>query len=126
MVDEDNKNVYTAMFTPHTEGEYRAVLHNNLGEPETETARFTVYQDLLELRYISADREMLDQLAAITGGQMLELDELNDLPEKIKAFERLSCERIRPEDIWDTPLVFGILVAMLGCEWLLRRTSGLV
>ncbi len=125
-LERENANVYIARCTPEQQGEYKATLHNNIGQPEQETLRFTVYQDSIETRYISADREFLDQLSHTTGGESLELAELGALPEKVKVFEKLSCMRSKPRDIWDRLSVFGTLVCLLGVEWFVRRASGLV
>jgi hypothetical protein len=125
-LERDNTNIYVARYTPEQQGEYRATLHNNIGQPKEETLRFTVYHDSIETRYISADRELLDQLAHTTGGESLELSELGTLPEKVRVFEKLSCVRSKPHDIWDRLSVFGTLVCLLGVEWFVRRASGLV
>jgi hypothetical protein len=124
--EQDNENVYMAHYTPEEQGEYKAVLHNNIGEPNEDTARFTVYYDSLETRYVSADREFLNQISYATGGESLELSSLNLLPGKIKLYESLLCEQTKPEDIWDRLPIFSILVALLGIEWLIRRASGLL
>ncbi|MBN1972394.1 MAG: VWA domain-containing protein [Sedimentisphaerales bacterium] len=123
---QDNPNIYMAHYTPEEQGEYKAVLHNNIGEPDKETARFTVYYDSLETRYVSADRDFLDQISYATGGESLELAELGSLPGKLKLFESLLCERTKPEDVWDRLPVFSALVCLLGIEWLIRRASGLL
>lgn len=122
----DNENIYMAHYTPQEQGEYKAVLHNNIGEPNEDTARFTVYYDSLETRYVSADREFLGQISYTTGGESLELSELGTLPGKLKLFESLLCERTKPEDIWDRMPIFSILICLLGIEWLIRRASGLL
>jgi hypothetical protein len=28
-------------------------------------------------------------------------------------------------DLWDMPFIFLLLIAILGCEWLVRRAKGL-
>ncbi|MBN2590506.1 MAG: hypothetical protein JXA96_11650 [Sedimentisphaerales bacterium] len=122
----DNENIYMTHYTPQEQGEYKAVLHNNIGEPNEDTARFTVYYDSLETRYVSADRDFLDQISYTTGGESLELSEISSLTGKLKLFESLLCERTKPEDIWDRFPIFGILVCLLGIEWLIRRASGLL
>jgi hypothetical protein len=125
-LERDSANIYVARYTPEQQGEYKATLHNNIGQPEQETLRFTVYHDSIETRYISADRGLLDQLSRTTGGESLELAELGTLPEKVRVFEKLSCFRSKPHDIWDRLSVFGVLVCLLGVEWFIRRASGLV
>ena len=123
---EDNASIYMAHYTPEEQGEYAAVLHNNIGEPKEDTARFTVYYDSLETRFVSANREFLDQISYATGGSSLELSEIGVLPGKLKLFESLLCERTKPEDVWDRLSVFSALVCLLGIEWLIRRASGLL
>ena len=123
---EDNASIYMAHYTPEEQGEYKAVLRNNIGEPKEDTARFTVYYDSLETRFVSADSEFLDQISYATGGESLELSELGVLPGKLKLFESLLCERTKPEDVWDRLSIFGALVCLLGIEWLIRRASGLL
>jgi hypothetical protein len=125
-LDQANSNIYMAHYTPDEQGEYEAVLHNNIGEPKEDTARFTVYYDSLETRYVSADREFLSQISYATGGESLELTDLGSLPSKLKLFESLLCERTKPEDVWDRLPVFSVLVCLLGIEWLIRRASGLL
>ncbi|MHC4228350.1 MAG: hypothetical protein ACYSW0_13075 [Planctomycetota bacterium] len=124
--ERDSANIYVARYAPEQQGEYKATLHNNIGQPEQDTLRFTVYHDSVETRYVSADREFLDQLSHTTGGESLELAELGTLPEKVRVFEKLSCVRSKPQDIWDRLSVFGALVCLLGVEWFIRRASGLV
>lgn len=119
-------NLYAAHFNPEKQGQYKAVLHNNIGQPQSDMLRFTVYDDSLEARYVHADRDLLQQLADTTGAESLELAQLQTLPQKVKAFARLSRERTKPQDIWDRRWVFGVLIGLLGGEWLLRRISGLV
>jgi hypothetical protein len=122
----DNTAMYAATYTPEMEGEYQAVLHNNVGKPEKDVVRFTVYDDSVEQRCVQADREMMNLIAEVTGGEMLELEQLDTLPDKVQVFETLAKEHVKPEDIWDRLSVFYTLIGVLGVEWLLRRISGLL
>jgi len=108
------------------EGEYEATLYNNVGKPEKDMVRFTVYDDSVEQRCVQADREMMNLIAEVTGGEMLEVGQLDTLPDKMRAFETLARERIKPKDIWDRLPVFSMLICVLGVEWFLRRASGLL
>jgi len=125
-LQEDNRSIYEAHFTPQAEGEYEAVLHNNVGKPEKDLVRFTVYDDSVEARCVQADRDMLGLISEITGGETLELAELPTLPERVEVFETLTKERVKPKDAWDRLPVFGTLVGLLAVEWLWRRLSGLL
>lgn len=123
---QDNEAVYVATYAPQMEGEYEAFLYNNIGKPDKDMVRFTVYDDSVEQRCVQADREMMNLIAEVTGGQMLEVGELDTLPDKMQAFETLARERVKPKDIWDRLPVFGMLIGVLGVEWFLRRASGLL
>ena len=122
----DNEAVYIAHCTPEMEGEYEAVLSNNIGKPEKDMVRFTVYDDSVEQRCVQADREMMNLVAEVTGGEMLEIGELDTLPDKMQAFETLARERVKPVDVWDRLPIFSMLICVLGVEWLVRRASGLL
>jgi hypothetical protein len=119
-------NTYEVSFTPQREGEYEAVLHNNTGKPEKDVARFIAYDDSIESRYVQADREMLKLVSQATGGDSLELGQLETLPERVEVFEKLARECVEPEDIWDRSWVYAALIGGLGIEWLLRRMAGLL
>ena len=67
---------------------------------------------------------MLSLLSQTTGGESLELGQLDALPERVEVFEKLAKECVKPEDIWDRSWVYAALIAMLGIEWLLRRIAG--
>ena len=123
---EGSRSAASDILKEAREGEYTAVLHSNMGEPKEQTVRFTVYNDSQELRYVSADREVMEQLSDITRGECLGLDDLDTLPAKVKEFEMLTRERVKPEDIWDRLSIFAALIGLVGVEWLIRRISGLV
>jgi hypothetical protein len=125
-LQQDSESVYAAQFTPQQEGEYEAVLSNNTGKPEKDVVRFTVYDDSVEQRCVQADREMLNLISDVTGGESLELAQVNTLPDKIQAVEMLTRERVKPEDIWDRLPVFSMLICLLAAEWFIRRVSGLL
>ena len=121
-----NGSLYTAYYQPQLQGEYKAVLHNNIGTPQTDVLRFNVYDDSLECRNVDADRELLDLIAKNTGAESIELGDIGTLPQKIQTLEQLSRRRLQPNDIWDRASVFAALVGLLGAEWLMRRILGLV
>jgi hypothetical protein len=69
---------------------------------------------------------MLALLSQTTGGESLELEELDTLPERVEVFEKLAQECVKPEDVWDRSWVYAALIGALGIEWLLRRITGLL
>lgn len=122
--DPDDPSIYAAYFTPELEGEYSAVLRNNLGEPKEDRARFTAYSDAEETRFVAANADLMRRIAAVTGGEDLALPGLALLPEKAREFEQAAMERTKPIDAWDTPEIFFLIAGLLSMEWLLRRRVG--
>lgn len=122
----DRHESYAVSFYPKEEGEYSAVLLPGPVKGGDQRVRFTVYSDSVESRFVAADEDLMRQVAAITGGEMLKLGQLAEAPEKVRAFERLTRLEIKPEDAWDTRTLFALLVCALGIEWLVRRRTGLV
>ena len=72
------------------------------------------------MRRPDTDHELLGALAAQTGGRVL-------APQDVGELERLlpnrSVRTINPltERIWDTPLVFSLVLLLLTCEWIGRK-----
>ncbi|MCP4454977.1 MAG: VWA domain-containing protein [Planctomycetes bacterium] len=124
--DSENETFYAAHFNPQMVGAYKAILHNDVGTPQQDMVRFTVYDDSVEARRVEADQDLMERLASTTGADVLSLSSIDRLPDKIRAFEQLSKERVKPKDIWDRGMVFACLVILLGLEWLIRRMWGLV
>jgi len=124
--DSEREMIYTAFHTPESEGEFEAVLTNNMGQPREDTARFTVYSDSVETRLVAADRDLLAQAGRITGGGEIPLAGLKELPSRVRQFEELSRDKLKPRDIWDRLAVFSLLAGLLAVEWFARRRLGLV
>ncbi|HRK35117.1 MAG TPA: hypothetical protein PLJ47_11030 [Candidatus Hydrogenedentes bacterium] len=126
--DPASPGSYTAGYLPDEEGEFEARLELGDAAPavETEQVRFTVYSDSVESRFVSADPGLMADIAAITGGKTLSLDELDTLPELLTTFELQSRTEEKRVDAWDSLQVFSALIALLAVEWFVRRRSGLL
>lgn len=124
--DPDQPGVFGCSYLPDAEGEYVATLRNNIGQPKEDTVRFTVYQDSVERRFVAADQGLMTQIARVTGGESLGLDQLKGLPDRLGRFEQLTAERRKPVDAWDKPSIFYLLMGLASLEWLIRRQAGLV
>jgi hypothetical protein len=127
--DPQSPGAYTAQYQPEEEGEFIATLKNTALESNVapqEAAPFTVYSDNAETRLVSADPVLMEDIARTTGGDIIALDQLDTLPEKLHAFERQSLSDTKLVDVWDKLGVFAALLAFLAVEWFARRRSGLV
>lgn len=71
------------------------------------------------------NRELLEKLAAGTGGRYWKPEELSKLPSDITYSEAgISVRETR--DLWDAPIFFIGALLLRSTEWLLRRKWGVV
>ncbi len=75
--------------------------------------------------HIEQNRDLLEHLAAQTGGQYWKPADLGKLPAAIPYSEAGVTVR-QTKDLWDLPLVFLVLVLLRVSEWWLRRKWGIV
>jgi hypothetical protein len=111
---------FAATYRPGVTGQLRV----RVEDPTLDGLRLVVPVEVFapedELRRPDTDHELLGALAAQTGGRVL-------APEDVGELERLlpnrSVRTINPltERIWDTPLVFGLVLLLLTCEWIGRK-----
>lgn len=71
------------------------------------------------------NRELLERLAAETGGKYYPLDQIGKLPDEITYSEAGITVR-ETKDLWNMPAVFLLLILLRAGEWLLRRRWGVV
>lgn len=124
--EEGGGGLYSVAFVPEMEGDYKAVLHSNVGAPDELSVEFGVYSDALERRHVAADPDTMNRIAETTGGKSLALDEWESLANAVRDFELASHEELEAKDVWDTLRIFAILMGVLAVEWFIRRKSGLV
>ena len=97
------------------------------------SARFMVYDDDLEMSRRAADHEFLKKLSSAGGGEFFLA---KDLSRFLQQFQQQPQERKRSQlqtwPNWRTTktspffgVFFAAFVALLACEWLLRRRWGL-
>jgi uncharacterized membrane protein len=119
--------VYQASYVPRAPGPYRAVTTVTDGSGEAlapvETG-WTFDPAANEFRSLSPDRAALSALAERTGGEAVELSDLD-------AFAASLAARPAPETVqtlfplWHTGWVFAAAIACFAGEWGLRRWKGL-
>ncbi|HWC90656.1 MAG TPA: hypothetical protein VG433_13400 [Pirellulales bacterium] len=77
-----------------------------------------------ERRSAVRNQELMDQLAAETGGASFDLTTAEQLPDEIKPHARKET-MIEVLPVWNSWLAFGLLVTLLLGEWLLRKLVNL-
>ena len=119
--------LYTARFIPNQYGEYTVtatgtLAGENLGEQQT---LFEVKASYAEFSNAELNAELLKTLADGSGGKYYTMEEAAQLVNQIPLVESAT-SKITDVDIWNIPLIFGALIALLGFEWFLRKRGGLV
>ena len=77
-----------------------------------------------EFRTLRPNRELLERLAEKTGGEVIELSQLDEFVQSLPNRKiPITEQRIKP--IWHTWPVFVCALGLLITEWGLRRWKGL-
>lgn len=119
--------LYTARFIPNRYGEYTVTATGtlngeNLGEQQT---LFEVKTSDAEFSNAELNVALLKTLAEGSGGKYYTLEEAPQLVNQIPLVESAT-SKITDVDIWDMPLIFGLVIVLLGFEWFLRKRGGLI
>ena len=119
--------LYTARFVPNQHGEYTVTAMGTLDGEDLgkQQALFEVKPSYAEFSDAALNVPLLTTLANMSGGKYYPIDEASQLVNQISLVESATSE-ITDVDIWDLPLIFGIILLLLGFEWFLRKRAGLV
>jgi hypothetical protein len=113
---------YRGLWQPRGTGSYRLSYTDERGKAVT--AAVEVVRSGRELRRPIIDREALGTLADATGGGLLELDQLAQLPGALKG-EAVTVTKTNEESIWDNWLTLVLLVGLYCTDVGARRLLGL-
>ncbi|MDG2176532.1 MAG: VWA domain-containing protein [Gammaproteobacteria bacterium] len=113
--------VYEASFSPNETGLYSIEAISRVGEnlvgSSTTAVRYDQGQEIFNVRQ---NRQLLERVAEITGGQYWTVEEWNEIPEAI-SFSTAGITEQQISFLWDAPFFFFLLVLLKTMEWLLRR-----
>jgi hypothetical protein len=68
---------------------------------------------------------LLERIAEATGGQSYTAETVGNLPEDLQ-YTGGGVTMVEERDLWDMPILFLVLIGLIGAEWALRRRRGLV
>ena len=119
--------LYTARFIPNRYGEYTVIAAGSLGGEDLgeQQTLFEVKTSYAEFSDAELNTTLLKTLAEGSGGKYYTVEEADQLVKQIPLVESAT-SKITDVDIWDIPLIFGAVIALLGFEWFLRKRGGLV
>jgi hypothetical protein len=138
MVVKDGKNIQTqtlsvigsagsgrfdAIVSDLPEGDYTLKLdtHNDISVELPLHVSASLEDEMTDL---SGDEKFLRRLAESSGGDVVPMDQLAHLPEKLKG-RHSDQAQLAEASLWDSPYLFGFVLACLGAEWALRKRLGL-
>lgn len=124
-VDEDG--VYAAELLPTFEGTWTVDVSAAGGEVILGTGVLHVTAGPSDAEFFDAGRRtpVLERLAQETGGRFYTPENVSSLPEDLQ-FTGAGVTLTEERDLWDMPILFILLLGLIGAEWSYRRVRGLV
>ncbi len=122
--DPATPGIYFGTYVASQDGEY--ILRGQDHEAESSgSVEFAVADDPIEDRDTSAKPGIASSIAKASGGSVVAPGELASLIDKLPAPE-MSRIVARELELWDTPILYILLILFLGIEWYLRRRENLL
>lgn len=125
--DENEAGAYVSRHVPRQPGAYRAAVKVNApdGSPVGEReAGWVAQPEAEEFQRLKPNRALLAEIAAKSGGEIVECDELSSFVAGLPTRKAPITEPwIRPA--WHHPLFYLAIIGCLVGEWGLRRWKGL-
>jgi hypothetical protein len=125
--DPLSRGIYTADWDASTPGSYIAEVKatRNREKLGSDILPFQREDGVAEHFHRQQNRDLLQSLAAETGGRYYTPSQAERLPEEI-SFSEAGIAARETKELWNMPIVFLVLLALRSAEWLLRRRWGLV
>ena len=117
---------YRATFTPQAEGIYQIHASATEGGKGLPTGVTYLQAAPLSTEYFDAEMHapVLRRIAEETGGRFYTPETVHSLPEDV-SYTESGAAVVEERDLWDMPVVFLMLLALIGAEWGYRRARGL-
>jgi len=128
--DPSLRGVYTAEVNAGEPGDYQVRIEleqqdEAFGAIGRVESRFRVTQQGGEYYRSEMNAELLSAIAARTGGGFLPADNTKGLVDALDRQQR-GAQLLMRHELWDMPVIFLLVVLLLGAEWGYRRWRGLV
>jgi len=108
-------------------GEYELRLGPARIAPATteRSVKITIRQSFAaELANIAGDEARLRRIAASSGGEFVRLENISELPAKLRANREKQPQFVEYR-LWDSPYLYALVLGCLGTEWALRKRLGM-
>lgn len=118
--------VFSTTWVPDAPGSYRVEASDASLGGTTLSGVVEVFTPDDERRTPQTDFQTLQTLAQETGGRVLPLERLEELPELLPNRQLRISDAPEIRTLWDTPLALGALLTLLVIEWVGRRLIRLI
>ena len=117
---------YVAAYTASKPGTYQMEVSSSgdVNQNGYASLSFLVADSLHEVRDAEMNSELLAKIAKAGGGKYYNAKTADNLVRDLETKRKILTVNIQL-DVWDMPIVFFLLLACLGLEWMLRRRKGL-
>lgn len=108
-------------------GEYRVALSvdaADLGDKPVEATLYVHDRPSQELSELSANRDLLTQIADVSGGRLFLPDQLHELPKMFKSYDG-NVSHYEEAPLWDRWPWLVLLCVLMTTEWVVRKMNGL-
>jgi len=108
-------------------GEYRVALTTkdaDLGPKPVEATLYVHDRPSQELSELSANRDLLTQIADLSGGRLFQADELHELPKQFSTYDG-NVSHYEETPLWDRWPWLVLLFTLMTTEWVIRKMNGL-
>ena len=117
---------YSGSFVPVSAGEHQVQVSARRIDEEIAATGLVI--DVVEDQgeYFSAQMRapLLRRMAEETGGSFYTLADIGRLPEDVR-YSGSGITRVDSYDLWDMPIIFFLIIGLVGAEWGIRRRRGL-
>jgi uncharacterized membrane protein len=117
---------YKASFTPTEKGLYRVDVRTRMGSDSIASDPSYIAAGDLSTEYFGAEMRapLLRRIADETGGRFYTTDKVSELAKDI-VFTDVGNTVVDRKDLWDMPIGFLLLIALVTSEWGYRKLRGL-
>ena len=113
----DEPGVYRGELVAAAAGEYTFALDRDAKA----TAAFAVAAVSRELAVTGMNEPLLREMAAASGGAFFREEDLAKLPDALRPPSADAAASVIEVPLWSTPAYFGLVVAVLTAEWVVRK-----
>lgn len=116
--------LFAGAYTTKEPGPHKVVIRCKENNSQLETTLF-VQGATLEQVGKPARPEVLEELARVTRGKVLDAGDITQIIKEVSALPEPP-SKIRRVQLWSHPLIAGTLVLLLGLFWVGRKMAGLI